>query len=260
MCIAIVKPKDKVISKERLKICCDANPDGMGFAFCKNDNVYIMKYLNDFEKFYEDYSKVETTSPMLIHFRIATHGGVTIENCHPFALNNNMALIHNGVISGYGDKEKKSDTRDFIDKVIGNISHKAWRNASFRELVGKAIGYSKLGILDTKGNTYIINEDKGYWDDGVWYSNKSYEPKVVTTKKSSATSNSDYHYDWYSDKKYKSHFRCDKCNKNFTIDGYSYYSKCPDCGSWSCDNIGYQINGKDYMYDDDYRTYWEFVS
>lgn len=253
MCIAIVKPKDKVIPKEVLQTCCENNPDGMGFAFCKDDNIYIRKYLKDFEKFYKDYSKVETTSPMLIHFRIATHGGINVENCHPFILNSHMALIHNGIISGYGDKEKKSDTRDFIDRVIGNISHKQWKNASFRELVGNAIGYSKFGILDRQGNIYIINESKGYWTDGVWYSNKSYEAKKVITTTTQKKEDDTTSYDWYKKTKYKSHFKCEHCNKTFLVDGYAYYSKCPHCGKYSCDNIGYQINGKDYMYDEDYR-------
>lgn len=253
MCIAIVKPKDKVIPKEILKTCCENNPDGMGFAFCKDNNIYIRKYLKDFEKFYKEYSKVETTSPMLIHFRIATHGGVNIENCHPFVLNSRMALIHNGIISGYGDKEKKSDTRDFIDRVIGNISHKQWKNASFRELVGNAIGYSKFGILDTQGNLYIINENKGYWTDGVWYSNKSYEPKKVITTTYKKNEDDTTSYNWYKEKKYKSHFKCEHCGKTFLVDGYTYYSKCPHCGKYSCDNIGYQIDGKDYMYDEDYK-------
>lgn len=252
MCIAIVKPKDKTIPKARLKICSEANPDGMGFAFCKDGNIYIRKYLDDFEKFYKDYSKVEKTSTMLIHFRIATHGEINVENCHPFKLNNHMALIHNGVISGYGDKEKKSDTRDFIDKVIGNISHKQWRNPAFRELVGDAIGYSKFGILDTVGNYYIINEDRGYWTDGVWYSNKSYEEKKPITKTETTTYTT---YNWYKEKKYKSIFKCDKCGKEFMVDGYSYWSQCPHCKSYSADNIGYQMDGKDYRYEYD-DTYY----
>lgn len=261
MCIAIVKPKDKTIPKETLRTCCDNNPDGMGFAFCKDGKIYIRKYLDDFEKFYKDYSKVETTSPMLIHFRIATHGGVNMDNCHPFKLNNHMALIHNGIISGYGDKESKSDTRDFIDKVIGKISYKQWKNPAFLELVGNAIGYSKFGILDTEGNAYIVNESKGYWTDGVWYSNKSYEPKKVvatTTKKSNESSVVDDNYDWYSANKYKSIFKCEHCGKTFYIDGYTYYHKCPHCSKYTTENIGYQIKGKDYIYDTEY-SHWQYA-
>lgn len=260
MCIAIVKPKDKIIPKEVLRTCAEANPDGMGFAYCKGNTIYMYKNLNDFEKFYEKYAEVETTSNMLIHFRIATHGNVEINNCHPFVLNKRMVLIHNGIISGYGSKtENKSDTKDFIEKVIGNISYKQWDNPSFRQLVGEAIGYSKFGILDVTGKYFIINEHKGFWDDGVWYSNKSYKPKeVVTTKKSSVYDYSkryddddEYYYDWKKDtsSSYKSIFYCDGCKKTFYIDGYKHQAQCPHCKSLSTDNVGYQTKGKDYFYD-----------
>jgi hypothetical protein len=59
------------------------------------------------------------------------------------------------------------------------------------DLIEGRIGYSKLVFLDRHGNHKIMNEHKGTWDDGVWYSNDSYKPYVapVTT------------YDW-KDSKY----------------------------------------------------------
>lgn len=259
MCIAILKPKDKVLSEDTLRICNEANPDGCGFAYIDNNQVIIKKFL-DFERFLEEYKKVEGMSNMLIHFRITTHGGTNIDNTHPFILNSRMALIHNGIISGYGDKgEGKSDTRDFIDKVIGNITHKMWKNPSFRELVGNAIGYSKLAILDISGEYYIINEDRGSWDDGIWYSNTSYKPKTYTYKKKSYTS---YTYGnqtnlledkkEYKDYEIKTLAKCLKCGKHFVDSNYKYGDKCPECGSLYTEDIGWVENGKTWYYDDLY--------
>lgn len=276
MCIAIVKPKDKVLSEETLRTCNQANPDGCGFAYIENNTVIIKKFL-DFEKFLVEYKKVEGTSNMLIHFRITTHGGTNIDNTHPFILNSRMALIHNGVISGYGDKgEGVSDTRDFIAKVIGNISHKMWKNPSFRELVSDAIGYSKLGILDVSGEFYIINENKGTWDDGVWYSNSSYKPKTYT--KPTYTYN--YNNNWYKNKTtttgtqqklledkttvsvddnkssdkddIKVVFKCNGCGKRFEDVDYIFGDTCPHCGSRDTEDIGWIEDGKTWLYDDIY--------
>lgn len=249
MCIAIVKPIDKTISEETLKTCFTNNKDGCGFAYCKDGTVYMNKYMK-FEDFIKDYKSLEATSPMLIHFRIATHGGVNIENTHPFKLNNKMALIHNGIISGYGDKgEGKSDTRDFIDKVIGNISHKMWKNPSFIKLVGDAIGYSKLGILDKDGNYYIVNEHKGEWNDGVWYSNSSYKPKTVTK-----TNNNVYPYSYYYeaiDEDYKQVWKCKDCGKEFvTNTSYRAIAQCEHCKKWNCEEIGWVENGAKFYYND----------
>ena len=275
MCIAILKPKGVEISKKTLMNCALANKDGIGFAYTDGKNIYINKYM-DFESFYNDFEKVKDISTMLIHFRIATHGKVEVKNCHPFKLNDRMALIHNGIISGYGDKETKTDTQDFIDKVIGNISHKMWKNPSYRELVGKAIGYSKLCILDVTGDYYIINEDKGKWVDGIWYSNDSYKDKeepVYTQYGSSGYKQGglwdmygeESYDDWYKrrygkdyplSKKNKKEvtndecwaiYRCKKCGKEFYGEWDDKKIKC-DCGSSKIEDIGYVYNDTECYY------------
>lgn len=221
MCIAILKQKSKIIDKDLLKTCSENNKDGCGFAYVDDGNIIIKKFM-EFDEFWKEYSKVQANHTMLIHFRIATHGEVELANCHPFKLNDKMALIHNGIISGYGSKtENLSDTKDFIDKVIGKITYKIWKNPSFRELVGKVIGYSKLVILDNKERYYIINENKGEWVDGVWFSNSSYkkkEPikKVVNNFYKSYSSYDDYYYNKY--------------NMKPTYRNFYYTFKCPKCG------------------------------
>ena len=283
MCIAILKPKGVAISKETLKTCSEANPDGMGFAYIDGDTMYIKKYMK-FDDFYKDFEEVQDKSTMLIHFRIATHGAVELDNCHPFWLNDRMALIHNGIITGYGDKAKKSDTRDFIDKVIGNISWKMMKNPAYRELVGKAIGYSKFAILDITGDYWIINEDKGYWHEGIWYSNKSYEPKKQTTwvtYPSSTTSDTNSKvWDMYGDEDYDAWWervygKDAKKQPSKKSDNYGYLTeddnliyKCKECGAefienYECDapmcnvcksmnveDIGITYRGSKYYYID----------
>lgn len=253
MCIAILKTKEATITDEVLRTCYNNNKDGCGFAYCENKTVYIKKFMN-FDRFLEEYKKVEGKSNMLIHFRIATHGGVNVDNCHPFILNDRMALIHNGIIAGYGDKTNKSDTRDFIDKVIGNISHRMWRNPSFRELVGNAIGYSKFCILDTDDNYYIINEHKGEWVDGVWYSNTSYKPKVVYSSAktcSNNTTNYKNYYGYYECDFYGLDlvFRCKDCGEEFTKkEGKSLLYACPKCHKYNTEEVGWIQDGLKYYY------------
>lgn len=268
MCIAILKPKGVSISKEILETCHKNNKDGMGFSYIDDDKMYIKKFMK-FDEFYKEFEKVQDKSTMIIHFRIATHGKVEVKNCHPFWLNHRMALIHNGVISGYGDKDNKTDTQDFIDKVIGNISWKEWKNPCYRELVGKAIGYSKLAILDITGNYYIINENLGEWSDGIWYSNQSYKPKQTT----SYVVNKDYNAwdmyseesydDWYKKWKEKNSkksdssayldgdvvYRCEKCKNEF-VKGYEVENVCCDkCKSKDVKDVGFIYRNEVYYYD-----------
>ena len=256
MCIAILKPKDKYLDKKILQICSDNNKDGCGFAYINNGKIYIKKYLL-FEDFWKDFEPIQekySNNAMLIHFRIATHGIVDTSNCHPFKLNKRMALIHNGIINGYGDKNDKVDTVDFIDKVIGNIGWKNWKNPSFIELVGKAIGYSKLAILDISGDYYIVNEDKGEWVDGVWFSNSSYKErkiiKINTPKQTKINYDYNYDYDWIND--YYKPVECDNeiiyyCKDCDEITrSSSVNAKCWKCGKDIDMEIGFTNKGRWY--------------
>jgi hypothetical protein len=193
MCIAIYKPEGKVLPIETLKECYTSNPDGAGFMYSDNKKLHIEKGFFSFQTFYDAFKKHENKQ-VVIHFRIKTHGKIDTANCHPFAVNNAIGFVHNGIISGYGDAEF-SDTVRFNEKILRPLVSKWGNLALFQdpiiELVEGRIGYSKLVFLDRHGNHKIMNESKGIWDDGVWYSNDSYKPYVapVTT------------YDW-KDSKY----------------------------------------------------------
>lgn len=274
MCIAIVKPKGIDISEETLKNCHDRNKDGCGLAYIKDNKIYVYKTL-DFDKFMKVYNEVKDLSNMLIHFRIATHGKVEENNCHPFRLNHRMVLIHNGIISGYGDSKTKdggkTDTQDFIDKVIGNIGWKNWKNPAYRTLVGEAIGSSKLCVLDATGDVYIINEHLGDWVDGVWYSNTSYKPYTYTPKTYSNLSTT-YTYDKVNNKwihkgdttekkswvnlKYgddEEVWKCCECDEEILSDEWDVIDECTKCKSKKLERVGFTYGGKVYYYNDMYR-------
>ena len=201
MCIAIYKPKDKLINKTTLKRCYDSNPDGAGFMYAQSKKLHIQKGFFDFDKFYEAYKKHEAKK-CIIHFRIKTHGKIDETNCHPFHINDALGFVHNGTISGFGN-DIHSDTIQFNEAILQKLVGK-WGNLSLFEdpivnLIEGRIGYSKLIMLDRHGNHKIFNEDKGEWDDGVWYSNTSYKPRPTYYQ-----SKFDYDkYDWGMGGRYK---------------------------------------------------------
>lgn len=185
MCIAIYKPEGKIIPYATLKECYDANPDGAGFMYAEDKQLHIQKGFFTLQDFYKEYVKHQDKKAVL-HFRIKTHGKIDTTNCHPFAVNNALGFVHNGIISGFGDSDH-SDTIGFNHGVLQPLVNK-WGNLALfqdpmKDLIESRIGYSKLIFLDRHGNHNILNEAKGIWDDGIWYSNNSYKPYVapVTT-------------------------------------------------------------------------------
>jgi len=177
MCIAIMKSANKKISKATLRRCYDANPDGAGFMYAEDKQLVVKKGYFTFKEFYKEY-KPHGDKQVLIHFRIKTHGPIDKDNCHPFLVNNSLGFIHNGIINGYGDS-KESDTIQFNNSILKKIVSKHGNNSLFDdpmvELIENVIGYSKLVFLDRHGNYTIMNEKKGNWNDGVWYSNMSWK-------------------------------------------------------------------------------------
>ena len=183
MCIAIMKSENKKISKTTLQRCYESNPDGAGFMFASDKKLTVKKGYFTFKEFYKEY-KPHENKQVLLHFRIKTHGPIDKNNCHPFLVNSGLGFIHNGIISGYGDN-KQSDTIDFNKSILQKIVAKHGNMGLFDdpmvELIENVIGYSKLVFLDRHGNYRIMNEDKGHWNNGVWYSNNSYKkPEPVT--------------------------------------------------------------------------------
>ena len=179
MCIAISKPADVIISRETLSQCFKSNPDGAGFMYGTGKKVKIRKGFFDFESFYAAYQPHENKA-LLIHFRIKTHGAVEVSNCHPFYVTDEVGFIHNGIISKHGGNVNKSDTRDFNERVlrplVKSFGTTIIHSPQIQPLIESYIGYSKLAFMDKDGNTTIYNESMGNYDNGVWFSNHSWEP------------------------------------------------------------------------------------
>lgn len=213
MCLAILKPANKKVPNDHLRNGFIGNSHGAGFAFSQNGELIIRKGFFALQDFMEAYEEVPDECPALVHFRLATHGAKDKANCHPFVIREardktpTMALIHNGIINGYGDSKREgsfmSDTaqfcHDFTKPILNAIPEKL---VSFEALkraiadkttgnydalpqtvkttiaIAKAIhsesNGAKLCILDRRGEHFIFGERQGTWDDGIWYSNSGY--------------------------------------------------------------------------------------
>lgn len=196
MCIAIGKPIGvKMPSKDILKRCWDSNDDGAGFAYAYDGIVYIKKGFMTFDSFWNELSKVNERYHLddlgvLLHFRIATHGGVIPAMTHPFPIvsdngilskleyQSEYAVVHNGIISLTGADARRetamSDTAVFIRDYLTLIAqNRQWfRRKANIELIEKLIG-SKMAIMNGRGE--IIHTSGFVEDNGVLYSNESYK-------------------------------------------------------------------------------------
>ena len=180
MCIIIYKKENAILpSYEILKKCFANNNDGAGFCYVnENNNIKMEKGFFNFKKFYERLLEVQNNKHLLIHMRISTGGMNDKRNCHPYRINNNLFLAHNGVLPELLSKANLvfSDTYIYSEILkIFKIKISDFKSEYFKYLFEKAIGNNNKLVFFSKQKAIILNEKLGEWKDGVWFSNESFK-------------------------------------------------------------------------------------
>lgn len=207
MCIiAIKKAGVDMPTTETIRTMWKNNQDGAGFAYVKDGRVRIRKgfmKLSDFEKaLAEELASVDIReTPLLMHFRIATHGGTTPANCHPFPICDNVemlkkpichtsvAVAHNGIIPNR-PRAGISDTMEYIITQLSPLKDhdkRFYRNKHLRRMIENGI-QSKMAFLSDTGEVYTIGKFETCADGGMIYSNGSYLPRVSFANTDTRTS------------------------------------------------------------------------
>ena len=233
MCIAIAQPKGSVsLTIEELERGWTTNPDGGGYAYIDEDNrvqsVFSMDKDSFILQYLESFATYGTSSPFMVHMRIATHGSVSLANCHPFTIDldgdGDMMFMHNGIIDNVSDDIKGTDLTDTEGLAIFVLSdmHDGWLdNPHMTDFIENFIDYSKLVFLTTSPeldkNLYILNDTLGVWsENGIWYSNYS----CFTYKKSTKRST----YQSYNDKPFGSYGWGYGDDDDYATQGKAYYN------------------------------------
>lgn len=168
MCVLCYKPNGvKMPSKEILKACFKANPDGCGLV---TDNGLYFRSLS-FNDFYKVAKQIPKDAKCIFHFRWATHGSVKESNCHPF-VKDGVFFAHNGVlgqIPTYGDKtDSEICFTDYLRPAIsmggGSIKH----NHYFDYVCNELKGFSKFAFMQD-GKVRLFGKFEKV--KGVYYSN-----------------------------------------------------------------------------------------
>lgn len=184
MCIAIYKAPLAKLSKETLETCFKNNTHGAGLCYPKDGKMEIRKGFFTFAAFWAAYEEIRDLEvPALLHCRYKTDGIENAENCHPWRVNDETALIHNGIIKQHrsSKKDKISDTGLFVRDIIKPMckaNKNAWKRKWAKALIEEYIGLgNKLVMLDASGHYEIFRPLLGEWNGGCWFSNDGYKER-----------------------------------------------------------------------------------
>jgi hypothetical protein len=174
MCVIVHSPKGTEIDKNTMEKLWKRNNDGGGFMLSKDNRLIVKKGYFNFDAFLKDFTVYNCSDiEKAIHFRIKTKGKVDIVNCHPFKIHENLAVMHNGILSGFGN-ESFSDTYCFVDEILRKMPKKILSYDGILKLINDKCGfYSKLLFMGNNGNTFKTNEKQWIEIGGIYYSNRN---------------------------------------------------------------------------------------
>ena len=183
MCIIAAKPAGVNMPEDKiLENMWNRNDDGAGFMYAVNGKVYIEK---GFMKYKDLKTRLDQLGrkynlrklPMVMHFRITTHGGTKPENCHPFPISDSVGMLkklklttsigvaHNGIIP-ISPRKDISDTMEYIASQLAPLSKAVpmfYKDKNLMQMTANAID-SKMAFLTGDGKIYTIGDfiaDKG---------------------------------------------------------------------------------------------------
>ena len=168
MCIIIFKPAGKSLPADYVRLKCEmSNPHGFGFA--TPTKVFHSMRRAEFER--ELKANVTADEPCFMHCRIATHGSIKYENCHPFVdLESGVAFAHNGILNIEPIGDKTDSETAFLTRFVPVIRKYGIRSKELEREVDRIIGGSRFIFMDSEGHVKMF----GHWyksqADGCYYS------------------------------------------------------------------------------------------
>lgn len=175
MCVIIYVPKGvELPSIEELKAACTRNHHGCGFV-SESDNYKSLH----FSTFMRRLAKRRIDENVIIHFRLATHGSVKVNNCHPF-YKGGFWFAHNGVLPIVSENDKTDSQICFERYIYPTIKKYGWGSDKHIEVMKKWTAYGSKFAMMHKGE--VLTSGDFIERNGCYYSNLihlSYMKKFV---------------------------------------------------------------------------------
>lgn len=175
MCIICAKTGNKNPEFEKIKEAARSNPDGFSMIHRAGKTSKVFKTLSRSEIL--EYYKENCDSPdWILHFRIKTHGPISLENCHGWKAGG-LVFAHNGILPIAARASLTDSETFFRDLFLPAYKAGGWKAGE--KAISAVIGSSKFAFMEKSGIRLFGNYLKDETADGIFWSNRSYLPPVL---------------------------------------------------------------------------------
>lgn len=190
MCIIAIYNNGQKPDFATVQQMINRNPDGVGIAFNNGELSAFKKGFKTAAAAFAFIESIKNPRDIVFHARIATHGGICAERCHPFPVSNKTAalnkksgvtttplLFHNGVFSSLNTDRTTSDSQAFVRDCLYPLytsDPDGLKAGKYDDLIDLAVSGSRVVILYPDG---VKLYGRGWIaDKGATFSNSSYKP------------------------------------------------------------------------------------
>lgn len=173
MCLIIVASKPSQVLDLDIWKAWNTNSHGAGIMQHRTGRLFVKKGIMRFSLLEETLKKLPECGPVAVHLRMATHGAVHGKNTHPWVIDSQSALMHNGVLSGLGKHGATGESDSaHLARILSYLPHN-----------------ERKSLLNTLDGRYVYSSDEGMlmhgtgWTErskGLWLSNTYWDYSVRT--------------------------------------------------------------------------------
>lgn len=157
------------------------NPHGFGYGWAENEQVHWVKGFTEqqFDDGVLDF--LSKPFPKAIHFRLATHGGISNELTHPFPIKRGnpltlegsakAVLFHNGVWNAWDDRLREAI---FGGTLSSAILREPMSDSRAMAILAQRFGPDILDVCGLGSNKVLVLMPETYYKYGSWYEKKGW--------------------------------------------------------------------------------------
>ena len=141
--------------------------DSAGMVISTNQNFIIEKAVGEVAELKKNLDENDYVGLGIAHTRWATHGEISIENCHPhFSSDGIVALVHNGIIENFESLKTKLENKGeyFYGQTDSEVIAKMFTGKitlqNLKDVIDKLEGSYALAIISKKNDEIFFAKNK----------------------------------------------------------------------------------------------------